>query len=324
MPIRRATRRPRRRVPRRKLVKRAAVSKPLRRAITAVVRSQAETKRAAFYQSYNDGTSNTPNIAGAYSAQGWSVQNNQITSNPVDILQVIPPIQQGTDDWERTGNKISVSNLDVKGSVRVKLKLLEKIYADLSGNWETNTATPFENVKVVIYWLQHKTLKSYTSLRNANDFTQLLEAGNGYNVAFKGYPNDAHMPVGSQFYTVLKKKVIKLKYAGLVTPVLPAGAVTPPSLSPPNYAASISNAHTWYADYSVNLTKHCPKNLLFPDDGSSGVAAQNQPTNSSIFMCMGFIDERNPSNTTFVGPPTFPVETLIEQTYVSSLSFKDM
>jgi len=301
MPPRRSAPKRRRPAPKAKAV--AKLSKPMKRAIKQVVRGEAETKRTAFYCSFNDGTS-TARSDGLFSKRGWALQNNVIGSNNTDILQLIPFVTQGTDDWQRIGQRIRPSSLSLRGSVR----------CDLSGTLIKLNPSDF---KVYIYVLQHVSLKDYTNLYANNNFTQLLETGEGTTVPFTGIPQNNGMPVAKQYYHVLQRKQITLRYGGAyMNPN--AGTGIPPT----DAVACVANSHTWYADYSLNLTKHLPKVLMYPEDATSpspGPAVLNAPTNSSIFMAMGFIDWFNPSDSTTT--LTLP---RLEQTYVTQLSFKDM
>jgi len=285
-----------RRRPARKSVKPVAkLSKPMRRAIKQVVHGQAETKRAAFYQTANNGSSGAI-ATGLFSGRGWAVQNNTITNNTTDLLQIIPYIAQGTNDWERIGKSIRTVGLNVKGSIRVTSSIVN------------NVAGAATNLEVYLYFLQHKSLKDYTNLRARNDFNQLLETGEGYNAPFLGNTLDPFQPVADEWYTVLTRRKIVLRYGGAV---LPGGTLTTP--------VSVANAHQWYADFDVNLTKQCPKKLVFPeDDVSLPPTVYNSPTNSSIMMVVGFVDQ-------FQGSPASTlVRPWLEQTYVSSYTYKDM
>ena len=273
----------------------AILSKPMRRAIKQVIATQAETKRATFYQTANNGSSGAI-ATGLFSGRGWAVQNNTITNNTTDLLQIIPYLAQGTNDWERIGKTVRTVALNVKGSVRITGSLVNAI------------GTPGTNLVVYLYFLQHVSLKDYTNLRARNDMTQLLETGEGYNAPFLGNTLDPHQPVANEWYNLLTRRKIVLRYGGAA---LPGGTLTTP--------VSVANAHQWYADFDVNLTKHCPKKLVFPeDDVSLPPTVYNSPTNSSIFMCVGFVDESQGS------PGSTLVRPWLEQTYVSSYLYKDM
>jgi len=272
----------------------AKLSSPMRRAVKQLVRGEAETKTASFYQDANNGSITTP-ATGIFANRGWALQNSVISSNNTDLLQLIPNIQEGTDDWERIGKSIRVVNLNVKGTVRISFNLLN------------NIGTPGTNLNVYMYFLQHVSLKDYDSLRSQNDFTQLLDNNEGTVVQFLGNALDGFMPVSEQYYKVLTRRKLVLKYGGAV---LPGGTLTTP--------VSVANAHHWSVDYNIDLTKHIPKRLIYPERNQAVGSSQFQPTNSSIFMCMGFVDELVPN------PSASLVRPWLEQTYVSKLSFKDM
>jgi len=284
--------------PRRKTAakKTARLSKPMKKAVKQLVRGEAETKRTAFYQDANNGSSGAI-ATGMFSTRGWAVQNNVITNNTTDLLQIIPYVIQGTNDFNRIGKSIRVVNLNVRGTVRILGSLIAAI------------GTPMTNLDVYVYVLQHVSLKNYTDLRARNDFSRLLEDGEGGGRNFLGNALDPFMPVSKQTYNVLARKRIQLKYGGAA---LPGGTLTTP--------VSVANAHQWSAEYNINLTKKCPKKLTFPDDDNGSIlpTIYNSPTNSSIFMVFGFVDEQ-------VGNPAGSlVRPWLEQTYVSSLTFKDM
>jgi len=287
-----------------------SLTKLQKKEVVRLVKGQAETKRTAFYQTYNNGAPPALRATGTYAARGWAVQNNEILSNKTDILQLIPYVVQGTDDFTRIGQRISVSNLHVTGAVRVR-------YTNGVGSFVPT------DLKVYIYVLQHVSLKDYTRLYNdpltagGNDFTQLLETGEGDTVAFAGQPQHVGMPICRQYYHVLQRKQIVLRYAGFIKN--PSDGLPTPA---PNSTVSVANCHSWYADYSMNLTKHVPKTFMYPESSpSSPLPPQtlNAPTNSSIFMCMGFVDWINNSDS-----PTEGIKSYIEQTYTSVLSFKDI
>jgi len=289
-------------------IKRRGLARGQRKALTPlqkkqvvrIVHGQAETKTVAFYEQSNDG-SFSARASGLYSQRGWRVQNNSITNNNNDIHQLDPYLQQGTDDNTRIGQRVSVSRLHITGAVRVALVN------------NVNAQVP-TNMKVYLYILQHVSLKDYANLYSQNNFKQFLETGEPTSGTpgtdfFLGNPQNAGMPVAKQYYKVCMRKVITLRYGGIDN-LLATEAV------------SVANCHTWYADYSINLTKYVPKVLQYPETDTSPVViptTQNTPTNSSLFMSVGFIDWSNPNNSTAQS-----ITPKLEQTYVSQLSFKDM
>lgn len=273
-----------------------ALSKPQKRQVISLVRGQAETKRATFYQTLSTGAPPPTVATGLYSGRGWALQNNLISSNVTDILQLIPYVTQGSNDFERIGQRIKPVSLIVKGALRVA-----GVTAFATG---VNT-TPI-NIHVNIYVLQHVSLKNYAALRASNDFNQLLQTGEGTTTSFLGEALSPALPVAKQYYKVLARKTITLKYAGNESPVT-------------GMNLSVANAHSWYAEYTLDLTKHLPASLMYPEATFPlpNPTVDDAPANSSIFMAMGYVDELN------VSPPT-TAQSQLEQTYVASLLYKDM
>lgn len=275
------------------------LSRPQRKAVLSLVRGQAETKRATFFQTASSGAPPPAIATGLYSGRGWALQNNEITSNVTDILQLIPYVTQGDNDFERIGQRIKPVSLTVKGALRITGTLI-------AGNsiGSPPTVTP-QNYHVNLYVLQHVSLKTYSSLRANNDFTQLLQTGEGTTTGFIGEALSHALPVATQYYRVLARKTVVLKYAGNV-------------FSAPG-VGSVSNAHSWYANYEFNLSKHLPATLQYPEATFPlpNPQVDDAPTNSSIFMCMGYCTELNTN-------PPVGADANLEQTYVSSLLYKDM
>lgn len=289
----------RNRRPRVRRVRKAGVKKSPAKSLTKVqktevkrlVRGQAESKRTAWYQSFNDGTS-TDRATGFATNWGYAVQNNAITANNTDALRLIPQVLQGVDDFNRLGTRIQVQSLKMQGAIRVNL-------AQITEN------KPLD-IRVVIYVLSHKIYKDYSTLYANNNFLLLLDNQEGGTVPFSGVPVNEGMRVADQYYTVHARKVITLRYAGF-------GIATGPSTS------SIANSHNYYATYNWDLTKFLPKTLKYPELNSGQPPEfQNAPTNSNLFLAMGFVNQQGASN---FGDP---INALLQQTYVSNLTFKDM
>ena len=267
--------------------------------VKILVKGEAESKRATFFQSYNDGTS-TQRATGAFNVRGFARQNNVISNNNTDILQIIPEVAEGTDYYQRIGNRISPKSLIVRGSIR-----LQQV-------WNVppeSTYTPPINVDVYIYVLQHVMHKDYQSLYNLNNFNELLDVGNGQCVKFDGSYQISKLPVAKQYYRLLQKKKITLRYGGVMNA---GGSTTLTTLS-------VANAHAWSSDFVLNLTKHLPKVLKYPVTADT-TQPQDEPTNSSLFWCMGYVDWFQ-ANTSGANPP---VVATLQQTYVSDMTFKDL
>jgi len=272
-----------------------------RKQVKAIVKGQGETKMAAWY-------SGGSNPLGIGDRAGWAnePQNAQIVSNTTDIKRLIPVIVTGTGDNQRIGERINPISLVVQGNISLNT---------------TNVLTPLANQDfyAVIYVLQHVSFKTYNSLQSqpvgsppvqtgGNDFTQLLKTGEGDTCAFTGLAYNAVLPVADQHYKLCVKKVVPLRYAG--------AQVTPPGNPIPGGAAgvSVANSHNFTARYTFNLTKHIPKIMRYQD---TAVTTPNpgDPTNSSLFMCVGYyrMDELSPGDA-----------ALISNSYVSLMKYKDM
>jgi hypothetical protein len=273
-----------------------ALSKGERKEVKRLIKGTAETKRTAWYSSFNDGTS-TNRATGKRSDAGTSIQNNIIANNNTDILRLVPNVLQGIDDFCRIGTRITVNSLKLNGMVRVNIARLGGV-----------SLAPTD-IRVCIYVLQHKQFKDYQTLYNTNDFQKMLDNEEGGTERFNGIPINETMRVSDQYYQVCKKKIITLRYAGVTSQ---GGGV--------NGVLSVANSHNWYASYSMNLTKFLPKVLKYPETSQAPPLAPefaNAPTNSSLFMCMGFVDQY------FVSNFAEPSISYIQQSYVTNLGFKD-
>lgn len=274
-----------------KRVKSARATGALAQAIRKVVRGSSETKMVSWY--------NGPVPSnGTYAQANYVLQNPTITSNATDIQRLIPYVVQGISDNQRIGETISPVSLNLQGTVMVNIANLPPT----AGNVGVTT-----DIYVVIYILQHVTYKSYTALAPAtggNDFTQLLRTGENTTVGFQGHVWDSQMPVEDAYYRLLKKKKYRLRYAGKGTT---SGG------DPPGPAwLSVPNTVSYRAEYNMNLSKYLPKKLKYPENTT--VPGANDPTNSSLFMCMGC----------YQGNGLVDNSWTFSQQYVTHLKYKDL
>jgi hypothetical protein len=257
----------------------------IRQMVKRVVSGIAETKHVTWYS----GDTNN----GAFSGNGYGNQNSKITSNATDIKRLIPYVAQGISDNQRIGEKIRPVSFIVNGSVRLNDGTINQLDAQFR-----------DDVVVVMYVLQHVSLKDYGNLVKGNDFTQLLRTGENTTVPFQGLVAESQMPVEDAYYRLLKKQKIRLRYAG----------AKPASVTGVPQNMYVSNTDSYYADFSMNLTKHLPAQLKYPE-GNAPVPTLNDPTNSSIFLCLGFY---NMDGTTTIDGD------IISLQYTAQLKFKDM
>jgi len=255
------------------------------RLIKSVAKGVGETKQVSWY--------NGPVPSnGTYAQANFINQNAIITTNATDILRLIPYVAQGTSDNQRIGERINPVSLTLQGTVC----LPTNSFADPTGSL-------FNDEYVVIFILQHVTLKSYTALQASNDFTQLLRTGENTTVAFQGHTWDAQLPVEDAYYRLLTKRKFRIRNMG-VKPASgggdPNNTWVAPALSP------------YRAEFKINLSKYLPKVFKYPENPSA--PGGNDPTNSSIFMCMGM----------YRGDATVGQSDTIQQQYVTHLKYKDI
>jgi len=271
-----------------KRVKSARATGALAQAIRKVVNSSSETKQVCWYS----GNGND----GKYSGNGSIAHNSLITSTATDVLRLIPYIVAGTGDNQRIGEKVSPKSLVVTGTLRLDDGVINGVNAESR-----------DDIVVVLYVLQSTTLKSYTAVAAAPSpgfFNNLLSTGEGLTVPFVGNATEAQMPVENAYFKLLSKKKIRLRYAGAI----PGSA----SGVPTNAVVSVSNAHSYYADFNFNLSKHLPAKFTYPEANASALGL-NDPTNSSIFMAVGFYNMDGQNSTS----------QFIQIQYTSQLKFKD-
>jgi hypothetical protein len=204
---------------------------------------------------------------------------------------MIPFVQPGTAENQRIGDQITPMSLVTHGTVKLTLSNLSAALPD--------------DIFVVIYALEHVTFKSYTSLIAGNNFTQLLKTGENTTALFDGDVWTSQIPVADQYYRLLKKKVLRLRYAG----------ITPSAPSPTEVQLSIANSHDYQAKFNFTLgQKQLPAKYKYPENAT--VAGSADPLNSAPFFAMGFYwaDGRTSATAT----------VLCEQQYVSILKFKDI
>ena len=249
--------------------------------------------------------SNTNGLSGdgSYNSRSYMGQNQFISNTLTDLKRLIPFVKQGPGDNQRIGDDIRPLSLVTHVALKVNIA-------------DTGSTTPTD-IFAVCYFLEHKIYNQYTSLipgtttggglPTGNDFTQLLANGEDKTVPFQGDVMSAHLPVSGQFYRLLKKKVVRLRYAG----------VDAAGTSPPASYVGVPNSHDYTAHFTVR-TK-LPKTLKYPEQLTSTggtTIGLNDPTNSAPFWCVGFYwaDGIAPTQ----------ANTSMEQYYTSILKYKDM
>lgn len=265
-------------------------SKKQKKAVASIVKNvldkELETKMKTYYSS-------PANLAGdgTLANAGPSPHDQFIRNNVNDIMRLLPFVSLGTKISERIGTNIKPLNLYVQGTVQINYtnKLLGQIPEELFA---------------VIYVVDHVFIKQYTQLITGNDFNNLLQTGQSSTQEFAGDYVSATMPLAKQYYRLIKKKVIPLRYAGAQG----SGTVTG--------AYSVANAHNYRANFSFSLTeKHLPAALKYPETGINPIAGQDDPNNYAPFMCVGYYAMNGETTTT--------PQAYIQTQYVTQLTYKD-
>lgn len=273
------------------------LSLPEKREVARMIRGAGELKTVCWYS----GGSN-PLGAGGRAGWAWEPHNGAIQSNTTDIMRLIPLVLTGTGDNQRIGDRITPVSLTVHGNVKFS-------YTNV------NLQQAPQNYFVVIYVLQHVALKTYQSLQSAsttpptggNDFNQLLKTGEGDTTAFTGLAYQADLPVSTEYYRVLSKKIVPLRISGIVQ--APSGGQAGGSLQSFN-----NNSAQLCARYSFNLSKKIPATLKYPETAVT-TGNPGDPTNASPFMCMGFYSMDYDGATQ---------ASNISNEYVSVMNYKDL
>lgn len=216
----------------------------------------------------------------------------------------MPYVVEGTDDWQRIGNKIRPTSLRIQGTTKIALAQITP------PNWAPT------DLFACLYILQSKQIKSISNFQNSSGTTPpvvdnlnlniLLKTEEGTTVPFDGNVWASKLPVAEQNYQVLAKKVFRLRYAGLTGS---GGGVV-----------SIANSHDYVANWTLNFKpgKHMPSVLHYPESSTAPAlpfAFLNSPTNFAPFMVMGYYQADGSA-----GPPA----VRLENTYTSLLRYKDM
>jgi len=280
-----------------RLTKRPAKAKAIRKMINGVLKNKSETKMVTFFEGPVANPAPLTNSTGLFADAAPVSHNPEIINNPTDILKLIPDVAQGTGDNERSGKVINPV------SAHVRCKVMLSPTSTGSTGWASVSATAYD-LTFVAYLLQSVTFKTYRSLYGNNDFTKMLEVGDGTTTNFDGSFSTANLPVEKGYYRVHKVLRKQLRSSGLFT--APGGVINQITN---NNSAPLVHEWTW------NLTKALPKKLIYPEDSVSSANGGYEPLNSSLFWCVGYY--------TTDGTPANLAAINIQQEYTSIMKFKD-
>jgi len=276
---------PRRRAPRRRPARKTArkPSAALKAAIVSVVKRQSETK---FASTYSGQLFPNPCPIGASGNNG----HNGTINGPQDIHALVPPIGYGPEYYQRVGTRISPLSLYLQLDVSI-------------GGANTFPVNP-ENLMVVMYILSCKDERNYADLNANNRLGTLIKDGQGGVQGFNATAINAKCSVNDDVFTLHKKLTFPLRCSGY------SGALPPSTIA----VTQNMNSAPFARRFNMNLTKYLPKKLEYSNVLTGNAIVDDNPINSTLFMCFGFYDQT-------LGPT--PSGTLIEVNYQTTIKYKD-
>lgn len=217
------------------------LSKPaataVRKIAKAVVRKEAETKFVSLRQDQSF---------------------NSAISGASECYSVMPAITQGTDDYQRIGDKVRGRWLYVKGHLQYNASYLN---TQLASNY-----VPPSTVRLLI--LSQKNIKSAGQLSNV-DVSHILKdnVATGAGRAYVGAMTDNLAPINKDLFKVHMDKKVRLSALSI--------------MSDNTGSAAWTGMKAYYFTAKIKLP-----NTLYFDDGNG-----NNPNNFAPFFCMGSVLE---------------------------------
>lgn len=218
---------------------------------------------------------------------------NSGISGTLDMLQVIPNIDKGDDDNQRSGDQITAKTLTISGHI--------KLYPPTQVSGTYPNQPKISNITCRLMILSMKKAGSYDMATAANgNLTSLLRKG-GTNTAFTGVISDLYSPINRELFTVHEDRLINLSQSYVFYP---------------QATAQTSSCVAIDEKDSVRFFKKSLKirNKIFRYDPttSGGIL----PTNYGPFLVMGYV------YTDGSGADT--LNTQIGMTYISTLNYEDI
>jgi len=230
----------------------------LRKAVEKVIKSNLESKFAVGAP-FNLGTSG--------SLLNYTAFTSGITSTS-EVYALIPIVPQGNDDFQRVGQQIEPRSL----TTRVHVALLP-----------TNLFS--QSVYVDFYFCTSKVIKAvYQEAQLPTN--ELLNAGNGTNVAYDGTSFTADYPINKSKFTLIKHKRILLQKGQ-----------NDPNTALTGGSSTATNTFSYQRTFTVKIPM--PKKLTYLD------ANDNTPTNYYPFMMVGFHGSDTQGDTAPINPRVY-------------------
>jgi len=208
--------------------------------VTKVLKKQQETK-FVIQAPANKNTS--ANLA------AFTAFTSGITSTN-EVYKLIPDVTVGDDDFQRIGNVIQPVSLTTKVNLACFTNSSEAIYAD-------------------VYFCTSKNIKDYDQTPNIPT-GELLNNGQGGNVAYDGLSYTAMYPVNKSEFTLIAHKRIRL-----------AKGANDPNTACSGGSPAATDTFQHYASFSQKIP--LPQKLLYE------AKAKIQPSNAFPFMMVGFV-----------------------------------
>lgn len=216
---------------------RKGTAKAIRNVVKSVIRKEAETKFVSVRQDQSF---------------------NSAVSGASECYAVMPAITQGTDDYQRIGDKVRGRYLYIKGHLQYNASYLNTALA-------TNYVPP-STVRLMV--LSQKNIKSSGQLSSV-DVSHLLKdnVATGAGRAYVGAMTDNLAPINKDLFRVHMDKKIKMDALSI--------------MSDNTGTAAWTGMKAYYFSCRIKL----PATLYF-DDGNG-----NNPNNFAPFFCLGSVLE---------------------------------
>lgn len=205
--------------------------------------------------------------------------HNSSISN-ADCYPLIGPIPQGTDNWNRIGDKIKPKYMKVQGFVALNLDAAHNSPAQGGGYAFAGGVFSSPMIVRVIAFTQND-IKSATN-GSSVDVSHLLRSSSGNDVAFNGYAEDLLRPVNTDKFKVIKDKQIQLV---------------------PLPGQTVDGAYKTYARFSFKVK--------VPSTFKYDAASANVPNNYAPFIALGYSYPNGSSPDVGTTPVRFVVKTTL-------------
>ena len=211
--------------------------------------------------------------------------NSKISTGFTEMYSLIPKVAEGLENWQRENDDLQPTNIRT--------------------NWHIalGTANRSMNIRVVLYCLQHKSIKHYPDLAAVTSL-KFLKTGNGSGTPpgiqeFNGFIGDEDLPINKEEYTLLKKFTFNLMS----------------NVGAPNGDTTDGNSPNTLPSYkNLSYTYPCKRQLRYTPDGP-GAGAAVYPNGHAPFWVLGYSHtDGTPADTLFQD---------VRVTSITQMTYKD-